>query len=218
MDKKRFSLPQERGYDQAYELSYEMACNRLKTNSDIMAQCQRAGAEFVTRSGKNKIMIEYLGRFYYITLPGVELSSAENGEAVPIRDRLLILHYFNTANGAPPSNRLITFRELPSGPIYYPTFTKRVISPIIEKFRKKPEKLVTAAATMGGLRSNYGDVSIEIRAFPHVSTNIVIWQGDAELPAEANILFDANIAGYLPTEDITVLSETITWKLVKSRV
>jgi hypothetical protein len=215
---KKFSLPQERGYDQAYELSYEMACNRLKTNSDIMGQCVKAGVEYVTRSGKNKIQISYLGRFYYITLPGVEISPADSTEPVPVRDQLLILHYFNTANGMPVTGRLITFRELPSGPIYFPTFTKRTVSPIIEKYKKKPQKLIAAAAKLGGQQTSYGDVSVEIPAFPRVKITIVLWQGDAELPAEANILFDANIAGYLPTEDITVLSETITWKLVKSQV
>jgi len=29
-------------------------------------------------------------------------------------------------------------------------------------------------------------------------------------------LFDANISDYLSTEDVTVLCETIAWKLVKS--
>ncbi len=217
MGKSKFSPPHERGYNQAYELSYEMACNRLKSNSDIMAQCRRAGAGFVTRSGKNKIQIEYLGRTFFITMPGVGLSQADTEEAVPILDRLLILHYFITASGAPPTKQLINFRELPSGQIYYPTFYKRTISPIIEKFKKKPEKLVIAAEKLGGYKSNYGDVSVEIPAFPDVKINIVFWKGDAELSPEVNILFDANISGYLPTEDITVLCETIAWKMVKSQ-
>jgi|WetSurMetagenome_2_1015567.scaffolds.fasta_scaffold161760_2 hypothetical protein len=218
MVKKQIALPLERGYDQAYELSYEMACNRLKTNSDIMAQCVKAGAQYVTKSGKNKIQISYLGHTYFATLPGIEIASADTDEPVPVRDRLLILHYFNTASGATSTNRLINFRELPSGQIYYPTFYKRTISPIIDKFHKKPEKLIAAAGNLGGLKSNYGDVSVEIPAFPKVNVGIVYWKGDAELTPEVNILFDANISTYLPIEDITVLSETIAWKLVKSPV
>jgi len=43
----------------------------------------------------------------------------------------------------------------------------------------------------------------------------VLWRGDEELAPNGNILFDANISDYLSTEDVTVLSETIIWKLVK---
>jgi hypothetical protein len=43
----------------------------------------------------------------------------------------------------------------------------------------------------------------------------VLWKGDEEVSPNGNILFDANISDYLSTEDVTVLCETITWKLVK---
>jgi hypothetical protein len=44
----------------------------------------------------------------------------------------------------------------------------------------------------------------------------VLWRGDEELAPNGNILFDANISDYLSSEDVTVLSETIIWKLVRS--
>jgi len=43
---------------------------------------------------------------------------------------------------------------------------------------------------------------------------LVLWRGDDELAPEGSILFDSTIPDYLSTEDITVLCETIAWRLV----
>jgi hypothetical protein len=48
-----------------------------------------------------------------------------------------------------------------------------------------------------------------------VPITIILWQGDDELAPQGNILFDATISDYLSTEDITVLCEILTWRLVK---
>jgi len=47
-----------------------------------------------------------------------------------------------------------------------------------------------------------------------VPINVILWQGDDELKAEVNILFDANILDYLTSEDVTIVCETITWRLI----
>jgi hypothetical protein len=56
---------------------------------------------------------------------------------------------------------------------------------------------------------------VTINAFDRVPLTLVLWRGDEEVAPNGNILFDANISDYLSTEDVTVLSETIVWKLVK---
>jgi hypothetical protein len=85
----------------------------------------------------------------------------------------------------------------------------------VKHFGKSPELLVKAAAQLGGRKANHGDVSATINAFPHVPITFVLWRGDDEIAPNGNILFDANISDYLSTEDVTVLTETIIWKLVK---
>ncbi|GAI34732.1 unnamed protein product, partial [marine sediment metagenome] len=45
---------------------------------------------------------------------------------------------------------------------------------------------------------------------------LVLWRGDEEFPPSGSIMFDATISDYLSAEDITVLCQTIAWKLVKS--
>lgn len=211
----QFEVPQVKGYDQAYQLSYHLAWDRVIATADITRQCDHAGAKLHYNSGQTLIRMDYLGREYEFRLGNGEIKCVGDDKPVPLKDQLLLLHYFNTAMGTPKTNRLITFRELPAGPVYFPTFSKRVTDPIVKKFAELPAQLTSAAETMGGKKDDFGDASVVIKAFPRVDIIVVVWQGDKEFSPQGNVLFDSNITDYLPTEDLTVLSETIAWKLVR---
>jgi hypothetical protein len=215
MESKRISLPPERGYDKAYELAYKLASEHLAKTVDIEEQCRKSGTELQVKASQKSIVVQYLNCPYLISVPDGAISLADSDELVPIRDKLLIIHYFNTAKGTPATNRLITFRELPEGNVYFPTFTKRTIRPIVDNFSSQPQLLVTVGEKLGGHKVDYGDAAVTIQAFSRVPVTLILWRGDEELPPQGNVIFDANISDYLPTEDITVLCETITWRLIK---
>lgn len=215
MESKRFWLPAERGYDRAYELAYQLAGEKLVSIVDIEELCRRSGAQYQLIDARQIITLQYLNQSYLITLPDIDVSLADSQEKVPLRDRLLILHYLILAKGTPPANRLITFRELPEGSVYFPTFTDRTTKPLLNYFGQCPERLLDIAGRLGGRKADYGDVAVTIDAFGCVPITIVLWRGDEELSPQGNIVFDATISDYLPTEDITVLCETITWRLIR---
>ena len=215
-EEKKLTPPKIKGYDQAYELSYKLAREKLAATGDIERQCRKADAIYEKTDDSTRILVQFLGRRHAILLPEIDVISADKSQPVLLRDKLLILHYLNTARGTPPTQRLVTFRELPAGPVYFPTFTKRTIKPIVDNFGKDPSKLAAAAAQFGARRGDMGDVSVIIDAFPRVPITFVVWGGDEELPPQGNVLYDANISDYLPTEDITVLTESIAWRLVRS--
>ena len=120
----------------------------------------------------------------------------------------------DTADGSPLTDRLITFKELPEGAVYYPTYVKRTIKPLLDKFADRP-KSYSPPPNFGGIKADTGDFSFRLNALPRVPLTVTLWLGDEELPPEGNILFDSSITGYLPTEDITVLCEILAWKLVR---
>jgi hypothetical protein len=134
---------------------------------------------------------------------------------VPLKDKILILHYFTLAKGTPHTDILINFKQLPGGISYFPAFSQRAINPLVKHFGQKPELLIDISAKFGGYKTDQGDVSMTVNAFDHVPITLVLWRGDEELAPNGNILFDANVSDYLSTEDVTVLIETIIWRLVK---
>jgi hypothetical protein len=198
--------------EQSFGLSYKLAREQLSKIGDIQEQCRKSGARYVR---PNKIVIDYLNQPYHITLPDIEISLKDSNVEVPLKDKILILHYFTSGKDTQATGMLITYKQLPGGISYFPAFYKRAINPFVKHFGKNPELLIKAVAKLGGRKADYGDVSMTINAFSHVPITLVLWRGDEELAPNGNILFDANISDYLPTEDVTVLTETIIWKLVK---
>jgi hypothetical protein len=84
--------------EQGFELPYKLAREQLTKISDIEEQCHRSGARYV---GPNKIIVDYLNKPYHITLPDIEISLEASEVEVPLRDKILILHYFTLAEGYP---------------------------------------------------------------------------------------------------------------------
>jgi len=209
-------LPTESYYD-GYDLepAYKLAREQLAEVEDIEQLCLKSGAGYLVTGSQKEIAIEYLNQLYHITMPNVEALLANSQEEIPIRDRVLILHYLLSAKGTPIANKLIAFKELPGGGNYFRTFSKRAIEPLVEHFGEQPHVLIDTVGKLGGHTVAYGDVAVTVNAFNRVPVTIVLWQGDEEFPAQGNILFDAAISDYLSTYDVTVLCESITWKLVK---
>jgi hypothetical protein len=214
METSPLSLPNQRNYEHAYELAYKLASEQLG-KVDIKEQCRKSGAKHQTINSQQVITIEYLNQSYQVTLPDIQISLAGSRAEVPIKDKILILHYLTQATGVPIADKPIAFPELPEGANYFPTFSKRSIEPLTKYFGKEPRRLMEAAEKLGGRKVDYGDVAVAINGFSRVPITLVLWQGDTEFPPRSNILFDASIPGYLSTYDITVLCENITWKLVK---
>lgn len=207
--------PGQKNYEYAYELAYKLACEQLAKIGDIEQQCRKSGVQYQVIDSRKTIIIQYLNQSYLITLPHIEISLVDSAEKVPMRDSILMLHYFITAKGTPLASRLITFRELPEGNVYSPTFSQRTVKPLLDCFGREPNLLVEAGEKFGGYKADYGDTAVTINAFRRVPITIVLWRGDDEFAPQGSILFDVTISDYLTTEDITVLCETITWRLVR---
>jgi len=215
MGNKHLILPEQKGYDRAYELAYKLASEQLAKINDIEQQCRKSGTHYQVIDSQKTILIQYLNQSYLINLPDIEISMVDSEGEIPIRDRVLILHYFISSKGTLATDRLITFKELPEGKVYSPTFFKRTVKPLLDHFGQEPYRLIDIGEKLGGHKADYGDTAITISAFSRVPITIILWQGDDEFAPQGNILFDATISDYLPTEDITVLCETVAWKLVR---
>jgi hypothetical protein len=215
MEGKHLSLPKQQNYQYGYGLAYKLACEQLTKIGDIDQLCLRSGARYQIIDSQKLIILRYLDRSYQITFPNIDISLIDSKQEVPIRDKILMLHYLTSAKGIPISNKLIAYKELPEGVSYFPTFTKRAIKPLLDHFGKEPHLLLDVAHKLGGNKAEYGDVAVTINAFSYVPITLVLWRGDEEFAPEGSILFDSTISDYLSTEDINVLCETIVWGLVK---
>ena len=208
-------MSNQQNSEYGYELAYKLACEQLAKFDNIEHQCLKSGALYRVIDSQKSICLEYLNQPCKIVFPHVGISLINSEEEVPIRNKILMLHYFNRAKGTPLTNHKIAYKELPEGIIYFPTFYKRAIKPLLDHFGREPEQLIGATEKLGGHKVDYGDVAVTINAFSYVPITLVLWRGDGEFAPEGNILFDSTVSDYLSIEDINVLCETISWKLVR---
>lgn len=197
--------------DYGYGLALKIAREEL-AHTALTEQCRRSGAQYLP--DRKAVVVEFISQPYRISLPDGEVT--RDGQEPPVAEKILVLHYFLQAKDIALTNDLISFKELPEGSGYFPTFYARAIKPLVKQFGKEPQKLLEVAKNFGGRPASYGDVSVTINGFPKIPVTLVLWRGDAEFPPEGNILLDSSISHYLPTEDIIFLCQTITWRLVKA--
>ena len=213
MESKTLTLSTRKNDEYGYELAYRLACEQLTQIEDIEQQCRKIGAQYI--ASQKAITIAYLNQSYLITLPDVEISIMGKEKEVPLRDKILILHYLTQTKGTPLANKVISFKELPEGAGYFPTFYQRTIRPLVNYFGNEPHQLSAMARLLGGHEADYGDVAVTINVFRQTPITLVLWKGDKEFAPEGNVLFDGTISDYLPVEDIIVLSETTVRILIK---
>ncbi len=126
-----------------------------------------------------------------------------------------LLRHYSLANPMSQTGTLVKYKDIPGGYAYEGAFTKRAIEPIAEVFGEKPKELLEAANLLGGNNLTFGDASFEIPSLKGIPLTYILW-GKEEFPAFANILYDASANDYLPTEDLAVLGELCTLRLIEA--
>jgi len=182
---------------------------------DLEEQCRLSDSLYESGASGPAVTVDYLGSPYVISFPDLTVTPKEGTGELPLRESILVLHYLAQAKGTAATGKLITYRDLPGGVVYFPTFSKRTTDPLTRRFGMEPDLLVEASKTIGGTEVDLGDAGVVIKGFSRTPITIILWTGDEELPAQLNILFDASITDYLESEDVTVLCEVLTWKLVR---
>ncbi|MGD9290125.1 MAG: DUF3786 domain-containing protein, partial [Desulfobacterales bacterium] len=71
-----------------------------------------------------------------------------------------------------------------------------------------------AAGQLHGKKIDNGDAAFEFKALPAVPLQLILWSGDEEFPAEANILFDNTIGQILSPEDVAWLAGMVVYRLM----
>jgi hypothetical protein len=128
----------------------------------------------------------------------------------------VILSHYISGKPTPTTDILIKFSKLQGGYAYERAFEIRATQPIAKAFGNKPVDLFEAGKVLGGLPLKYGDCSIQITAIEGIPIVYVLW-AETEFPAFATVLFDQSANSYLPTEDLAVLAELTSSRLVKAK-
>jgi hypothetical protein len=198
------NLPKQNNYETAYN---EAVSELLKR--DLKDVVLKSGAQIIHEDSSVNLIIPFIKDEIIITYPMVSLNYKAKDIDLSLWYKILLLHYLIQAKGTPASGEQITFKQITGGLAYYPAFHRRSIKPVIKSYGNNLNKYIIAAEKIGGVKSDLSKYSVFFQVFPKVSVIFNLWEGDDELPADGNIVFDSSISDYLTTEDIAVLCNII---------
>lgn len=200
----------------------------LKKNERYKDAIQKAWKKVISLEPKNVVsnaLVEFKEECYFIPMldeiysvnpKEKKIYLQEENELVEGSLGVLLLHYIINTKPVRLTNRLITYRELEGGNVYYDAFKNSTIDLIKQKFSNDLELFKKASLKLGGRKVSLGEMSFEFRFFPRISLIYVLWEGDEEISGNANILFDSSIGSQMHTEDIAVMGRTTTFRLLRS--
>jgi hypothetical protein len=205
---------------------FSIAAQRARADwaaADPELCAELAGCE----QGPDGIIAPFFGRPYVVTHPAGEVA-LPGGRAAHPSIAIVVLHYLMTADGTPPAesfesprDRWLTFRQLPDGLFYAQAFAGHAEGLLAERFGSDAAGFRRAAGSVGGTLYDAApggglappDVAYRFQGFPRVALMVQLWEGDEEFPGRVQMLFDAAIAHYLPTEDIAGVGDWLAHKL-----
>lgn len=190
-----------------------MACEEL-LRSDLAMRCAAAGVQCHHSSEGSALKVPFFDETITITIPGFAFRSSKAAN-VTLVSKIILLHYIVTASGETVGGDLIPYEDIPGLGHYFPVYERRVIKPLVTAFGFDRHIFLEAGLALGATRQDLGDVSFTLFALPRVPITFILWEGDDEFPPSIRTLFDPAIPGYLPLEDIVVISKLAATRLLK---
>ena len=201
-------LSKQRNYQQTFDL----ACSSIQGMS-LKERARKAGANYEKGDGGERITLHFFSEPYTIQFPQIDFLSPSK-KVVSLVTRILLLHYLIRADGNPLTGKWVAYKDIPGGLLYAGVFARRVTEPLQRRFGTSAKSFKEMGIRSGGELVEIGDASFILHAFPCVPLQYVLWEGDEEFPPSAQLLFDASVDHYLTLEDMVVLGQVTTGRLI----
>jgi len=178
---------------------------------------QRAAGRYAqTQPGKGELRLALWGREIMVTFPDLIAYNDSSQKELNTALQALVIYYLHTTDGAPITDRFISFSELPDGKFYAQAFQGYTGEELQHQFRDDRQRFELAAQNIGGRPYPLGDASFTFQLLPRVVLLVVFWCGDEDFPSSYQVLFDASISHHLPTDVCAVAGSMLTRQLIES--
>jgi hypothetical protein len=168
------------------------------------------------------LWLEFWGEPYRVPFPGLTVRRAYTDEApaagrsVSALDQALLLAYLATADGAMPSGRYISYRDLPDGMFYAQAFRGYAEMRLVRELERQGgiDAFRWGAERIGGAPLDVGSAGYSFQVLSRIRLAAVYWLGDEDFPSQASILFEDTATHYMSTDGLAVLGSHLVNAIV----
>lgn len=170
--------------------------------------CKRADVSYDSK--KSLYLLESFGISFSINPEKKEIlpTGAVSQEAQLLLGRLSYFFkhslqwYLVKANDFPLTSRLVKPSDLKGAESFFGGSHTIPLPALAAKYTETPGNLTRRGLALGGVSVKYGDEAVEICPLPKVPVTLLLWRGDEEFPARADLLFDSSVELQLPLDII----------------
>src|SRR5512138_3396224 len=178
---------------------------KLRTIDRAMV-AERSGA---TLDPQGNLRVEFLRREYVIDPTEWTVKRGGDETAPPSLLQSLLLTYLYTADGTPPRDRWVGFRELPNGLFYAQAFQGYTGSVLVHELQGEVALFKQASEKLQGVALSIGNTGYAFQVLPRLNLAVVMWAGDDEFPAQAQVLFPESAPHYLVTDGLAIIGSLL---------
>jgi hypothetical protein len=153
---------------------------------------------------ENCYRLPFLGRELRVSPAGRSVTGPDGGSC-GFPETLVSVVYLLSARDCPLAGAWVSPQALPYGDVFFRGPHQVDTDGLARRFGPRPEELTEAGRRLGGEPMTFGDASVQLPALPRVPVCIVLWRGDDEFPAGANLLVDRSAADHLPLDALWML-------------
>jgi hypothetical protein len=174
-------------------------------------------------AGRTRAPYDEERREFTLTLMGEDYRVRWPDAEITIDDpyaRILMLRYLGEGRYIEPTGRYIAYNELPWGGVYETNFQGRVIGRFLREFGRDPgafKRIMEGSPGLGAEPEDAGDIGYRFVFMNGLPMRIIMWEGDDEFPASAQLLYDETVVFAYSAEDIAVAGDILIGRLKQLR-
>ena len=125
------------------------------------------------------------------------------------RRRILFLRYLLEGKKTGAATGFVPYRALPWGSVYEAKFSQRCLARLAGTYGNNIALYREKCTALGAKKLSGSGDGYEFAFLPGLSVRFIVWEGDEDFPASAQILFSDNFPQAFSAEDCVVVCECI---------
>ena len=156
-----------------------------------------------------KFSLTLLGRPVTVSWPEMESRFADDGAQTASNTRILLARLILEGTLVASAGKLLAYTDMPWGNVYAQQFRGRCILRLAGTYGSNLPGFDAAAARVAGVKADSGDRSYDLPFLEGLTVRLILWEGDEEFRAAAQILCSDNFSSAFSAEDIAVVGDVL---------